>query len=298
MVKTAQAIAHAATSESAAPATSVSAGASRNRSTKGRESPNATPRTRRRQTSVSAIMGWGASKGTPRGAQIGNNLLAAHLRAGRILSGPRWRLRASPREPRTERALARGPVGRGPRGSPWRRSPRYRGTLAGPLIYDDHLWITWNPSIRHLWPLGGALFAPATPVVHGRPVLSLSLALNYAVSGNDAWSYHVANLAIHVLVGARALRGRQRGPWHSARPVPAERDCPAPARVRVALLWAVHPLQTEAVTYVIQRAESLMGLFYLLTLYCFIRGVRGAPGRALAPAVGRPRAFSAWRPRR
>ena len=37
------------------------------------------------------------------------------------------------------------------------------------------------------------------------------------------------------------------------------------------LLWAVHPLQTEAVTYVVQRAESLMGLFYLLTLYCFVR---------------------------
>ena len=40
----------------------------------------------------------------------------------------------------------------------------------------------------------------------------------------------------------------------------------------IALLWAVHPLQTESVTYIVQRAESLCGLFYLLTLYCFIRG--------------------------
>jgi protein O-mannosyl-transferase len=40
----------------------------------------------------------------------------------------------------------------------------------------------------------------------------------------------------------------------------------------VALLWAVHPLQTESVTYIVQRAESLVGLFYLLTLYCVIRG--------------------------
>jgi tetratricopeptide (TPR) repeat protein len=38
------------------------------------------------------------------------------------------------------------------------------------------------------------------------------------------------------------------------------------------MLWAVHPLQTESVTYIIQRAESLMGLFLLLTLYCVIRG--------------------------
>ena len=44
-----------------------------------------------------------------------------------------------------------------------------------------------------------------------------------------------------------------------------------------ALIWMVHPLQTEAVTYLIQRAESLMGLFYLLTLYCAIRGFSSMP---------------------
>ena len=40
----------------------------------------------------------------------------------------------------------------------------------------------------------------------------------------------------------------------------------------VAFIWMVHPLQTDAVTYIIQRTELLMGLFYLLTLYCVIRG--------------------------
>ena len=46
----------------------------------------------------------------------------------------------------------------------------------------------------------------------------------------------------------------------------------------IALLWALHPLQTESVTYIVQRAESLVGLFYLLTLYCFIRGASsGSP---------------------
>jgi tetratricopeptide (TPR) repeat protein len=47
----------------------------------------------------------------------------------------------------------------------------------------------------------------------------------------------------------------------------------------VAMIWAVHPLLTEAVTYISQRAESLMGLFYLLTLYCFVRSVE-ARGRS------------------
>jgi tetratricopeptide (TPR) repeat protein len=44
----------------------------------------------------------------------------------------------------------------------------------------------------------------------------------------------------------------------------------------VALLWTVHPLQTESVTYVVQRAESLVALFYLLTLYCVICGATAA----------------------
>jgi tetratricopeptide (TPR) repeat protein len=45
----------------------------------------------------------------------------------------------------------------------------------------------------------------------------------------------------------------------------------------VAILWTVHPLQTEAVTYVVQRAESLMGMFYFLTLYFFVRHAEGGP---------------------
>ncbi|MCK7475874.1 MAG: DUF6056 family protein [Rhodopseudomonas palustris] len=47
---------------------------------------------------------------------------------------------------------------------------------------------------------------------------------------------------------------------------------PPPFAFACALLWAIHPLQTESVTYIIQRCESLMGLFFLLTFYCSIRG--------------------------
>lgn len=46
-----------------------------------------------------------------------------------------------------------------------------------------------------------------------------------------------------------------------------------PIALVVTLLWSLHPLQVEAVTYVIQRVESLMALFFLLTFYCFVRGV-------------------------
>ena len=60
----------------------------------------------------------------------------------------------------------------------------------------------------------------------------------------------------------------------------------------VALLWVVHPLQTQAVTYLSQRTEVLMGLCYLLTLHCFIRGAESGPafaasGSAVSPASPR-----------
>jgi tetratricopeptide (TPR) repeat protein len=120
---------------------------------------------------------------------------------------------------------------------------------------------------------------PAGSVVGGRPVLSLSLALNHAVGGDDPLGYHLANLGIHILsalllfgVVARTLAYRP-----ALFPTGTDRILPALA---VALLWAVHPLQTEAVTYVSQRSESLMGLFYLLTLYAFIRGAQTPEPRA------------------
>jgi tetratricopeptide (TPR) repeat protein len=149
----------------------------------------------------------------------------------------------------------------------------YRGTLAAPLIYDDRLWITWNPSIQHLRSLAAILSPAPGSVVFGRPVLSLSLALNYAISGDHAWSYHLANLGIHILAALTLFGIVERTLAFMPARFPAANDRTL-AAFAVALLWAVHPLQTESVTYVIQRAESLMGLFYLLTLYAFIRGAQ------------------------
>ena len=139
----------------------------------------------------------------------------------------------------------------------------YGRTFSGPLIYDDVASIVGNPSIRHL---GSALFPPPGSTVSGRPVLNFTLAINYAIGGASVAGYHATNLAIHVMAGL-ALFG-------VARRVLAPRFGGPGVTVAfcAALLWTVHPLLTESVTYVIQRAESLMGLFYLLTLYCLTRG--------------------------
>ena len=145
----------------------------------------------------------------------------------------------------------------------------------GAFVFDDLPAIVENPTIRDLGRPRLILFpaAHAGETVAGRPFLNLTFALNYAVSGAAPWSYHAVNLLIHTLA-ALALFGIVRRTLLRFPPRPARHGVdPSWFAFTVALLWALHPLQTAAVTYVAQRAESLMGLCFLLTLYCFIRGL-------------------------
>ena len=147
----------------------------------------------------------------------------------------------------------------------------YANSFSGAFIFDDLPWIEANPHIRHFWPLWNALQPPQGAPGTGRPVVCLTLALNYAVSGLDPWSYHLTNLAIHVSA-ALILFGIVRRTLRGARLRDRFGTQANGLAAAVAVCWAVHPLQTESVTYIIQRTESLMGLFLLLTLYCVIRG--------------------------
>ncbi len=102
----------------------------------------------------------------------------------------------------------------------------------------------------------------------------MTFALNYAVGGLSPVGYHAANAAIHVLAGL-ALFGVVRRTLALPR-LAARYGGHAPALAfAAALLWLVHPLQTQAVTYVAQRCESLMGLLLLATLYAFLRAATG-----------------------
>ncbi len=147
----------------------------------------------------------------------------------------------------------------------------YRNSFAAPFILDDQPGIVRNPDVQHLWPIWDVLFPSSATTLGGRPVVSLTLALNLALGGTDVWGYHALNLAIHILA-AWALLGVVRRTLLLPRLRELFGPAATPLALVVALLWMIHPLQTEAVTCVIQRAEALMGLFYLLTLYCVIRG--------------------------
>jgi tetratricopeptide (TPR) repeat protein len=147
----------------------------------------------------------------------------------------------------------------------------YLNSLQVPFLLDDLTTIVANPTIRSLSPLRDVLFPPGEIYSAGRPVLNLSFALNHAIGGTAVGGYHVINLAIH-LAAALVLFGLARRTLELPRGGEYFRAHAAPIAFAIAALWAAHPLLTSAVTYVSQRAESLMGLFYLLTLYAFVRG--------------------------
>ena len=149
----------------------------------------------------------------------------------------------------------------------------YHNSFTGPFIFDDTPSILENPTIRHLWPIWQTLSIShiRNTTFEGRPLINLSFAINYALGGYNVWGYHALNLAIHILAALTVL-----GIVHRTLLQPSLRErygtAASELALAVAILWMVHPLQTEAVTYLSQRAESLMGLFYLLTMYYFIRG--------------------------
>ena len=146
----------------------------------------------------------------------------------------------------------------------------YSNAWRNPFVFDDCPNICENPSIFKLYPLGRLLSSSRSPgdSVSGRPLLQVSLALNFAVSGLDPWSYHAANLVIHA-AAALFLFGIARRSL-ARKPKVSDRAALILAFF-IALIWAVHPLNTEAVTYVIQRGESLMGLCFLAALYFAVR---------------------------
>jgi len=185
----------------------------------------------------------------------------------------------------------------------------YWNSFDGVFLYDDIESIRDNPHIRQLWPLSEAMSLPlwgGGMSLDGRPLLSLSLALNHALLGPEPWGYHLVNLLIHIAAGLllfgivrRTLglpRFRER---YAASPGSHGDPHPGPLpegegvsratwlAFAIAAIWLVHPLQTESVTYIVQRAESLMGMLFLLTVYCAIRGFTINPCAA-APKDWRP----------
>lgn len=161
----------------------------------------------------------------------------------------------------------------------------YSNSLHNPFIFDDKNGIVDNRSIRRLWPPQEIfLLRPAAGSgLHARPVVNLTFAANYAMGGLDTLPYHLTNLLIHLLAGLALF-----GIVHRTLALPGMperlRRAAMPLALAASLLWTVHPLQTQAVSYVTQRYESLMGLLCLAALFCLVRAATSKQARAWGAA--------------
>lgn len=148
----------------------------------------------------------------------------------------------------------------------------YLNAMPAPFILDDTTAILRNQTIRSLWPPSVPLSPPPDTPVTRRPIVNVTLAANYALGGLDPRGYRAANLAIHLLV-ALVLFGIVRRTLRLPGLAPVFASTPDAIAFIAALLWILHPLNSEVVDYVTERSESLMALAYLLTMYCATRAL-------------------------
>lgn len=162
----------------------------------------------------------------------------------------------------------------------------YWAALPSPFFFDDQTGIVTNQQIRSLSP-AVALAPPDDTPVAGRPLVNLSLAVNYAVGGLTPRGYRIGNLLIHLAAGL-VLFGLVRRALLLPRLAPRFGAHAIDIAFAVALLWTLHPLQTEVVNYIVERTESMMALCYLLTLYFSVRSVgqRFSVAAVIACAAG------------
>ena len=139
----------------------------------------------------------------------------------------------------------------------------YAGAIETPFLFDDILGIVENPAIRSLWPIQNIMQVGEDETPWGRPVVCLSLALNYAVGDLNVRGYHLFNLSIHILSACFLFKLLQR----LLEDLFFIRSTTIYLAFVISSLWLVHPLGTNVVTYTVQRAEGFMILFYILTLY-------------------------------
>ena len=135
----------------------------------------------------------------------------------------------------------------------------YANSLDGVFVIDDFYTIVDNPDIRTPWSASLVRSSWGESAVLGRPLTALTFSINYALHGLDVRGYHVGNIAVHLLC-ALTLFGLIRRVRQS---VVFAFVC--------ASLWMLHPLNSEVVNYISQRTESMMALFYLLTIYASVR---------------------------
>ena len=177
----------------------------------------------------------------------------------------------------------------------------YSNTLDVTFILDDVIALEVQPDIRltslspkDIWNAGFGGTAPLS-----RPIAKITFALDYYFHQYDLAGYHIVNIAIHILTGfflflfIYATLGIIEGSGRKGGPLSASSG-PAPLVIAAltAVIWFVNPLDTQSVTYIVQRQNSMAAMFYVLSLLLYIKG-----RMVLKPREERPEPQAQTQPR-
>ena len=148
----------------------------------------------------------------------------------------------------------------------------YTSTLTGPFIFDDKPNIRQNPHIRleRLSPGGIASAAFESPAKH-RPVANISFALNYYFHRYNPVGYHFVNILIHIINGILLYLFTKATLQTPTLKTDFERLAAGWIPLFTAFIWTLHPLQTQSVSYIVQRMNGLATMFYLLCLWFYVK---------------------------
>ncbi|GAJ06201.1 unnamed protein product, partial [marine sediment metagenome] len=155
----------------------------------------------------------------------------------------------------------------------------YSNTFKASFHYDDSVNITKNKhiqidelnwqSIKGTWFAGGERGDIYHPILY-RPVAMCSLALNYYFHELEVFWYHVVNTLVHIITSIFLFLFIKQ-----VLLLPKLREKYGDYAVHIAglatLLWALNPVQLTNVTYIVQRQNSLCGMFYIIAMYFYIR---------------------------
>jgi tetratricopeptide (TPR) repeat protein len=157
----------------------------------------------------------------------------------------------------------------------------YSNTFRVPFVLDDIPNIVENQKIRSVSNIPAMFAVIEGPLAH-RPLTLATFALNYAIGGVDTITYHIVNLFLHLIngillymlvittAGFMGQKGEHAGL----------------VALLSSILFVVHPVQTESVTYVVSRSMLLMTLFYFLGMLLFAKSVVGKVRQADQPGRG------------
>ncbi|UCD83831.1 MAG: tetratricopeptide repeat protein [Deltaproteobacteria bacterium] len=142
----------------------------------------------------------------------------------------------------------------------------YYNSLDTSFHFDDHYAIEENRNIKNLSDIRTIATFNRT-----RPLLFLTFALNYYFSGLDTWGYHLVNLLLHIFNGCLIyfiISITYKNFISPDRRIGRQENTIA---LLSSLLFVIHPIQTEAVSYIISRSSLLSTFFYLLGVFLFIQ---------------------------